>query len=152
MLYEVITGGAFDKMVPALADRVRLQHSVGLAQEIQQSLLPQGAPDIPGLDVAGTARYSDETGGDLYDFIRFPNAASVLGIALGDVSGHGVPAALLMSSARAALRSRLVSPGWAAEAVTSVNRLVARDTAVTSHFLTLFYLEIDAKARRNNFV
>jgi len=145
-------GSAFDKMVPALEDRVRLQHSVGLAQEIQQSLLPRGAPNMPGLDLAGEARYSDETGGDLYDFIRFPQAKSVVGIALGDVSGHGVPAALLMASARAALRSRLVSPGWAAEAVTAVNRLVARDTAVTSHFLTLIYLEIDAKTRRVSWV
>lgn len=145
-------GGAFDRMVPALEDRVRLRHSVGLAQEIQQSLLPKEPPRVPGLDIAGAARYSDETGGDLYDFIRFPGVESMVGIAVGDVSGHGVPAALLMASARAALRSRLVSPGWAAEAVTAVNRLVARDTAVTSHFLTLFYLEIDASTHRVSWV
>ncbi len=141
-------GEAFDRMVPALEDRVRLRQSVNLAQEIQQSLLPGEAPRLPGLDLAGTARYSDETGGDLYDFITFPGDAGVVGVALGDVSGHGVPAALLMASARAALRSRLVAPGWAAEAVGAVNRLVARDTASTGHFLTLFYLEIDTRARR----
>lgn len=145
-------GNAFDLMVPALEDRVRLRQSVGIAQEIQQSLLPGEAPSLPGLDLAGAVRYCDETGGDLYDFLTFPGTNDVVGIVVGDVSGHGVPAALLMASARAALRSSLVAPGWAAEAVTGVNRLVARDTASTGHFLTLFYLELEIAARRVTWV
>lgn len=136
-------GRTIDQSIPALEERMKLKKAVNLAQEIQHNLLPGAPPKLPGLDLAGTAIYCDETGGDFYDFVRFPEALPVIGVAVGDVSGHGVPSALLMASARAALRAHLTSPGRAWEAVPAVNRLVARDTAATGHFLTLFYLELD---------
>lgn len=139
-------GRTIDQTIPALEERMKLKKAVNLAQEIQHNLLPGVPPKLPGLDLAGTAIYCDETGGDFYDFVRFPEALPVIGVAVGDVSGHGVPAALLMASARAALRSHLTYPGKAGEAVSAVNRLVARDTAATGHFLTLFYLELDTES------
>jgi len=139
-------GRTIDQTIPALEERLKLKKAVDLAQEIQHNLLPGAPPKLPGLDLAGTAIYCDETGGDFYDFVRFPEALPVIGVAVGDVSGHGVPAALLMASARAALRAHLTYPGKAGEAVSAVNRLVARDTAATGHFLTLFYLELDTES------
>jgi sigma-B regulation protein RsbU (phosphoserine phosphatase) len=62
---------------------------------------------------------------------------------VGDVSGHGIPAALLMATVRASLKSRVIQPGSIAEIITDVNRLVTRDTGETGQFMTLFYTEID---------
>jgi predicted ATPase/GAF domain-containing protein len=72
--------------------------ALDLAQEVQQNLLPQRPPQLESIDVAGRSLYCDETGGDYYDYIDLPNRS--LGIVVGDVSGHGVSAALLMASVR----------------------------------------------------
>lgn len=136
-------GRTFDAMIPKLEERLKLKQAVTLAQEIQQHLLPQTPPKLPGLDLAGAALFCDETGGDFYDYVRFAQSLTRIGIVVGDVSGHGVPAALLMASARAAMRSYLFAPGRAAKAVSTVNSLVSGDTQATGQFLTLFYLELD---------
>ena len=91
-------------MIADLRDRLRLRHSLGVAMQVQQRLLPAAPPHIRGLDVAGHSTYCDETGGDYYDFLVRDRAAphTVL-VALGDVMGHGVAAALVMASVRAVL-------------------------------------------------
>ncbi len=140
-------GKAFDDMVPALQDRIRMKEDLDIAQEVQQNLLPHQAPRITGLDAAARVVYCDETGGDFYDYIPmgeangFPECPG-LAVAVGDVSGHGVPSALLMGSTRAFLRARRMMPGSAAEVVGTVNSLVARDTYNTGHFVTMFYVEV----------
>ncbi|MDI6807700.1 MAG: SpoIIE family protein phosphatase [Candidatus Eisenbacteria bacterium] len=84
-------------------ERERLQHEISLASRIQKRLLPAGAPEIPGYEIFIFSKPCDEVGGDYYDFLFLDNSA--VGIALGDVTGHGVPAALLMSNLQALLKT-----------------------------------------------
>lgn len=141
-------GRAFNGMIPELKERTRLREAMALAQEVHDRFIPSRLPALPGLDLAGSSTACNETGGDFYDVIPDahgrPGSAAAL---LGDVSGHGVDAALLMATSRAFLRLRAGQPGGPAEVVTDVNRLLSLDTDGTGRFLTLFYLELDAPAR-----
>lgn len=121
-----------------------LRQALSLAEEVQQSLLPQHPPRLPGFDIAGRIRYHSETGGDYYDFLQPADAPGPLSIVVGDVSGHGVAAALLMTAARALLRSRADRSGPIAEMVTDINRLLTRDISDSGRFMTLFFLQMDA--------
>ena len=142
-------GRTFDRMVPALEENLKIKQSLDLAMEVQQSLLPAGTPDIDGLDIAATSIYCDETGGDFYDFPTVGlNDRHRLGIAVGDVAGHGVSAALLMATARAFLRSRISLPGRKSEIISDVNALLTSDTDGTGQFMTLFYADIDVSRRK----
>ncbi|MFZ0242278.1 MAG: SpoIIE family protein phosphatase [Desulfobacterales bacterium] len=135
---------SFNTMMAQLAERVRLKSALDLAMEVQQNLLPKHIAALPGLDVAGSSCYCNETGGDYYDFLEVCcRESSPFTLAVGDVSGHGISAALLMASARAFLRCRMTQPGCAADIITDVNRLVTADTRECGHFMTLFYAEID---------
>lgn len=138
-------GRTFNDMIPQMEDSIRLRQAMALAQEMQRSLLPAVMPVLPGLDIAGASRYCDETGGDYYDAIE--NAHGQPGrtaFLVGDVSGHGVDAALLMTTARAFLRMRAHQPGTPAQVADEVNAFLAADTFGTGRFMTLFYLELDA--------
>ena len=135
---------SFNTMVVQLKERLELKEALNLAMEVQQNLLPTEMPRVKGLDIAGRSIYCDETGGDLYDFLEVCcRNSDRLGIAVGDVSGHGISAALLMATVRAFLRCRVTQPGGIGEIVSDVNRLTAYDTRETSQFMTLFYAEID---------
>ena len=136
-------GLAFNRMIPELKERVNLKNSLEVAQEVQQSLLPSEPPAFPGTDVAATSSYCDETGGDYYGFIpRSTDAGEGLVVAVGDVSGHGMQAALLMASVRAYLRSQLHGGADLDEAVARVNELVTDDVEGTGRFMTIFLLEL----------
>ena len=135
---------SFNAMTAQLKEHACMKEAMGLAMEVQQHFLPRGVPDIPGLDIAARSIYCDETGGDFYDFIEHPtDKPARVRIVVGDGSGHGVSAALLMASVRAALRALAVQPAGPAEVISGVNRLVSLDTEETGHFMTLFYLEVD---------
>lgn len=137
-------GRTFDRMVPALEERVKIKQALDVAMEVQQNLLPQEMPRTAGLDIAARSIYCDETGGDFYDFMDFCcRENKVVGLAVGDVTGHGISAALLMATTRAFLRSRVMQPGAITEVITDVNNLIAKDTEETNQFVTLFYLEIN---------
>lgn len=145
-------GRAFNEMVPQLRDRIKMRESLSLAMEVQQRLLPAGPPKIEGLDVAGRSIYCDETGGDYYDFLDLSKLAPhLLGIAVGDVTGHGIAAALLMATARALLRSRASEPGNLSELMNHINEHLAEDTS-TNRFMTLFYAILDAERREVRWV
>jgi serine phosphatase RsbU (regulator of sigma subunit) len=120
--------------------------ALNVAQEVQQSLLPQHPPKEKRFDIAGSSLYCDETGGDYYDYIDLPClGANTYAIVVGDVSGHGISSALLMAGVRAYLRGRVTQAGSAAEIITDVNRLVSADTIETHQFMTLFFLVIKAQ-------
>jgi phosphoserine phosphatase RsbU/P len=137
---EVIGNMAF------VTDLSEQKKALALAGEVQKSLLPQGNPVVRGFDVAGRNRSSDEIGGDYYDFLwRRENPEAPFSIVVGDVTGHGVDAALLMTSARAFLRMRASQPGSLADIVTEMNRHLARDVLEMGRFMTLFYLLVDPK-------
>jgi sigma-B regulation protein RsbU (phosphoserine phosphatase) len=138
---------AFNAMVPQMRDRMRIRESLHVAMEVQQSLLPDVPPQLAGLDVAGRSIYCDETGGDYYDFIDFELIGPrCLGIAVGDVVGHGVAAALLMATGRALLRSRAAQRGSVAEIMTDVNRQLC-SARFTGRFMTMFCLILDVERR-----
>ncbi|MCZ6834629.1 MAG: SpoIIE family protein phosphatase [Planctomycetota bacterium] len=136
-------GESFNAMVPHLQDRLKLKESLALAKEVQQHLLPGKPPDIKGLDIAGRSVYCDETGGDYYDFIHFDSfGPRRVGVAIGDVTGHGIAAALLMTAARAVLKIRAHQGGDVSEVLGDMNRQIAQDTPA-GKFMTFFYLELD---------
>ena len=147
-----ILARAFNEMVPQLEDRIRIRKALEVAQEVQQNLLPVEIPALPGFDISATAIYCDETGGDYFDFFPCGKDCEYLGVAVGDVSGHGVPAALLMTTARALLRMRSSQPGSIAQVVSSVNRLLTADTYEGGRFMTLFYLNLHQKNRSLHWV
>jgi sigma-B regulation protein RsbU (phosphoserine phosphatase) len=121
-----------------------MRHSLELAREIQLSLLPESAPVVRGLDIAGRSIYCDRTGGDYFDFLKFEGPGDRrLVVAVGDVAGHGIPSALLMTTARAFIRIRSFLPGSIARAVGDVNVQLARDLGESGQFMTLFFLMID---------
>lgn len=124
-----------------------LRQALSLAQEVQQSLLPRHPPRVPGFDIAGRVRYHSQTGGDYFDFLQSADAPGSFGVVVGDVSGHGVAAALLMTAARALLRSRADRPGPIADIVTDINRLLTRDISDSGRFMTLFFLHLDVGGR-----
>lgn len=134
---------SFNTMVVQLEERIRIKQALDVAMEVQQNLLPQEVPQIRGLDIAARSIYCDETGGDFYDFLEVQrHSATCLGIAVGDVSGHGVSAALLMATIRAFIKSRVMQPDSIAGSITSVNHLLTQDTRDSGQFVTLFYTEI----------
>ena len=144
-----VLGDGLNEMTEGLIERDRIRQSLYLAHEVQQTLLPRKVPLIEGLDIAATIAYCDETGGDFYDFLD--NAETPLGsftMAVGDVSGHGIPSALMMATGRAFLRQRSVLPGTAAEIISDVNRLMTGDFAESGGFMTLLYLTIDPAGKR----
>ena len=139
---------SFNRMTSQLQERLHLKEAMNLAMEVQQNLLPTAPPSVPGLDLAGRSLYCQETGGDYFDYILRlgPAGNPRLCVAVGDVVGHGISAALLMTTVRALLRGRLDPPGSIAEAVCDVNRLLYQDTASSGSFVTLFLLEVDSAA------
>ncbi|QJB56401.1 SpoIIE family protein phosphatase [Pseudodesulfovibrio sp. zrk46] len=139
-----VIAGHTNNMITALREGVRMREGLLIAQEIQQHFLPDSAPEFPGLELAGSARFSDETGGDFYDFIECErDACSRTAVAVGDVSGHGIGAALLMAAGRAHIRQAASVADSPAEAINMANRHLSRDIEGTGRFLTLFYMELD---------
>jgi phosphoserine phosphatase RsbU/P len=132
----------FNQIAPRLQEHLRMQRALGLAKEVQQSLLPRSDPSLPGFDIAGISLYCEETGGDYYDFL--PITEDRLAVVVGDVSGHGVSSALLMATARALVMQRAALPGATAGIVGDVNRLLSLDTSGTGNFMTFFYCELTA--------
>jgi sigma-B regulation protein RsbU (phosphoserine phosphatase) len=137
-------GDVINEMTEGLLERDRIKHSLSLAKEIQQSLFPQQAVRIEGFEAAGKSIYCDETGGDYYDFIPMAGGdGRKWGVAVGDVSGHGISAALLMATVRSALRQRASHPGGADQIIGDVNRQISSDVGHSGEFITLFFLVMD---------
>lgn len=133
-----------NRMAGGLRQRLELEKSVELATHVQQSLLPQHTPEILGLDLFGHSRYCESTGGDYLDFIdvaNLPNDRAF--IAVGDVMGHGLGAALLMATARAAVRtSATLGAEDLGGMMRRVNDVLARD-ARHGLFMTLMLLIVE---------
>ncbi len=133
----------FNKMTKQLKQRLLLKEAINVAREVQQNLLPHTGYSAEGVIIDGTSNYCDETGGDYFDIIRFPEDDGKVGVAVGDVVGHGIGAALLMTTVRALLRCRIAQPGSLNEVINDVNTLLCKDTNRTGNFVTLFYLEVN---------
>ena len=127
-----------------ITDMTEHKKALTLAGEVQKSLLPQDNPVVPGLDIAGKNVSCDEIGGDYFDFLwRRDTKKGPFSVVVGDISGHGVDSALLMTTARAFLRMRASQPGTISEIITAMNRHLTQDVLESGRFMTLFYLTID---------
>ena len=136
----------FNEIVPKLEEHLRMSTALGVAQEVQQSLLPKDDPTLQGFDISGSSVYCDETGGDYYDFINIDQDR--LAVVVGDVSGHGVSSALLMATARALIMLRAAMPGHAAGVINDVNKQLSLDSYQTCNFMTFFYCELTWAERK----
>ena len=136
-----------NEMTVGLQDRLRMRESLSLAMEVQRNLLPAADPNIEGLDIAGHSTYCDETGGDYYDFLDVTGVEDDTAVvALGDVMGHGVAAAMLMATARGILRSRCAVPGSLADFLEHLNDMLVPDTR-GQRFMTMLLLTISPNRR-----
>ncbi len=144
------TGDVINEMTEGLKERERLQQSLDIAMEVQQRLLPNKDPQIDGLDISGISIYCEETGGDYYDYLMTgENGQKKTCVVVGDVADHGIPSALLMTTARAFLRQRTSRSGELDQVVSDVNQQLTRDVEESGRFMTLFICEID---RRNKVI
>lgn len=131
----------FNKMVPALEERLKQVRDLNIAREIQQHLMSKTYPTVEGYDIAGITEFCDETGGDYLDWFDLDDNHVCL--AIGDATGHGVGSALLMTTARAALRTGARHHGAAIEhLLTDTNRQLATDSS-GGRFVTMLLLTID---------
>ncbi|MBT8347382.1 MAG: SpoIIE family protein phosphatase [Desulfofustis sp.] len=138
---EVIGNMAF------ITDMTEHKKALELAGEVQRGLLPDQPPIVPGVEMAGRNVPCDEVGGDYFDFLwDESNGNKRLSIVVGDITGHGVDAALLMSSARAFLRMRASQTGSLIEIVTAMNQHLTTDLSESGRFMTMFYLALDRQS------
>lgn len=124
---------------------LRTHEQLRLAHEIQQRLYPKEAPVTAGFDIAGSSQPAEEAGGDYFDFV--PMAEGRLALVIGDVSGHGLGPALLMSQTRAYLRALLLQTQDAGDLLERLNAFLKEDCG-TRLFVTLFLACLDPSGRR----
>ncbi len=123
-------------------ERERLERELETAREIQEQLLPHEMPIVSGFEITGTSLPSQQVSGDYFDFLDIGDGQ--LGIAIADVSGKGIPAALLMANLQASLHAQIFQPGKVAEVAYRINNLLYRSTD-THMFVTFFYGILDKK-------
>ena len=132
------------------AQKERLNREVEIAREVQERLFPQELPPIEGLDYFGACRPALGVGGDYYDFLELPDGK--FGIAIGDVSGKGIGASLMMASLQASLRGQAIHCGDdLARLMKHVNSLVY-ETSTSNRYATFFYAQLDTKTLRLTYV
>jgi len=133
-----------------IAQREKLHREIEIAREVQERLFPQDFPPVPGIDYYGKCRPALGVGGDYYDFL--PLGEGKLGIAIGDVSGKGIAAALMMASLQASLRGQaMLEPDNLASLMKRVNHLVYGASGA-SRYATFFYAQYEAGMRRLTYV
>jgi phosphoserine phosphatase RsbU/P len=137
------------RLVESRFQQERLERELQLAMEIQQRFQPTAPPSVPGYELQGISFPCYEIGGDYYDFIQREDGRLV--IALGDVSGKGTAAALLMSSLHAAIHAQTGSHDTLVKTISAVNRYLAENIP-SNRFVTLFYAELDPESGAVSFL
>lgn len=133
-----------------VAQRERLNREVEIAREVQERLFPQKLTPVTGLDYCGACRPALVVGGDYYDFL--PLSEDVFGIAIGDVSGKGIAAALLMASLQASLRGQTMrGTNDLADMMRNVNLLVYQASS-ENRYATFFYAQYEPATRLLTYV
>ena len=137
------------RLVESRLQQERLERELQLAMEIQQRFQPTAPPLVSGYEFQGISFPCYEIGGDYYDFIPRPDGRMV--ITLGDVSGKGTAAALLMSSLHAAIHAQTGSHDSLVETISAVNKYLAENIP-PNRFVTLFYAELDPESGTLSFL
>ena len=130
-------------------ERQRMEEELSVARRIQLRLLPHACPDAPGWEFAASYRAAREVGGDFYDFFEAPDDPARLKMVIGDVTGKGVPAALMMAFSRALIRAESMSGRNPAEVLERVNRAIVHNRSQL--LLTAFYAALDTRSGRMTF-
>lgn len=156
-------GEAFDSMTTSVErllkeskERMRLQSELDIAREVQNQLFPQAAPQVPGLKLYGVCKAARSVSGDYYDFLKLDEHR--VGLVLGDVSGKGISAALLMAGIQSALRAQFYNgfaagersaraPLSTAQVVDRLNRQIYENTPLEK-YVTFFFAVYDARTRQ----
>jgi sigma-B regulation protein RsbU (phosphoserine phosphatase) len=140
-----------EQVAAEVAQRARFNRELEIAREVQEQLYPRELPRAPGLDLAGHCRPARGVGGDYYDFLDLDDGR--VGIAIGDISGKGIPAALLMASLQASLRSQRIAGARTdlATLMGNLNRLI-HDASPSNRYATFFYGEYDPRDGRLAYV
>lgn len=121
-------------------ERERLEREMHLAAEIQRQILPKGAPAVPGFQLVGWNRPARQVGGDYYDLLALPDER--VEIVVGDVSGKGIPAALLVSTLHSALRLLLDQSGFGPSLLERLNRHIL-ESSLANKFITMLMAELE---------
>jgi phosphoserine phosphatase RsbU/P len=129
-------------VIMVLGDHVAMKRDIEIAREIQRWLVPRVPPDVPGVDMAFATRPANTVAGDYYDAFRRPGDGPLL-IAVADVSGKSVPAAMLMANFQASLRALAGATSTLSELVTDLNRLACGNNLNGRRFTTAFIAELN---------
>ena len=132
-----------------ILEKKKLEEQMQMAKDVQSSLLPSQSPEIKGYDIAGICIPTFDIGGDYYDFISLDEEN--LAIVIADVSGDGIPAALIMASFRALLRNQLKSSTDPAEIMDLLNQQIP-EVSRKRDFITAFYGKLNFKNHTFSFV
>jgi phosphoserine phosphatase RsbU/P len=150
-----VLGESFNLMTSSISNlieeqkqRQRLENEISIAREVQDQLFPRKLPEIPGVEIEAICKAARAVSGDYYDFIQL--SPTHLAIAIADISGKGISAALLMASLQAALRSQVLVAGSetmsTAELVSRLNKHLVRNTG-DDRFATFFIAVYDSSTR-----
>jgi len=138
------------KLVQRMVEEERLRRELVVATEVQRRLFPANPPEVATLDLSGFCQPAREVGGDYYDFLMLDDGQ--IGIAVADVAGKGISAALLMSTVQASLRSQAIAArGSLSDLVSTMNRLMYSSTGAAS-YATFFYAQFDERTHRLTYV
>jgi len=149
-------GESFNSMTSSISRLIseqkqlqRLENEISIAREVQNQLFPQNLPQVEGVEIEAICKAARSVSGDYYDFIQL--TPTQVAIAIADISGKGISAALLMASLQAALRSQLLTPGSesmsTAELVSRLNKHLVRNTG-DDRFATFFIAVYDIATRK----
>jgi sigma-B regulation protein RsbU (phosphoserine phosphatase) len=130
--------------------REKMNREIEIAREVQERLFPQKLPPVAGVDYCGRCRTALGVGGDYYDFLALPGG--MLGVALGDISGKGIPAALMMASLQASLRAEAMRAGNEIAALMSRVNQALYEASSADRYATFFYAQFDPASRRLTYV
>ncbi len=140
--------GSISGLIEEQKQRQRLENEISIAREVQNQLFPKRLPSVPGVEVEAICKAARSVSGDYYDFIQL--SPTHIAVAIADISGKGISAALLMASLQAALRSQLLTDGsekmGTAELVSRLNKHLVRNTA-DDRFATFFIAVYDSATR-----
>jgi phosphoserine phosphatase RsbU/P len=150
-----VLGESFNEMIGSIGTLLqeqkrgqRLENEIAIAREVQDQLFPRSLPQVPGVEIEAICRAARSVSGDYYDFIQL--SPTHLAIAIADISGKGISAALLMASLQAALRSQVLADGAesmsTAELVSRLNKHLVRNTG-DDRFATFFIAVYDSASR-----
>lgn len=141
--------GSIGRLITEQKHLQRLENEISIAREVQDQLFPENLPHVEGVEIEAICKAARSVSGDYYDFIQL--TPTRVAIAIADISGKGISAALLMASLQAALRSQLLTAGSenlsTAELVSRLNKHLVRNTG-DDRFATFFIALYDITARK----